>query len=161
VSENWTCNFSSPRNESGIHGSGGIVGRKGHGMVKVDVSEEGRFPIRFLRVRASSRWAVGSLAAAHVASEEVESIRLNLAGDSTPADALSLCELEDTAVGISTGSGPLGRCPDGRPSALCEGYVPVGCGRFSSLYAHFETVLATTQAVHGRLASHFYIGFEG
>ena len=36
ASENWTCNLSSPRNESGICGSGGMVGSQKDEMIEID-----------------------------------------------------------------------------------------------------------------------------
>ena len=143
------------------------------GMVKVDwlVSGGTHCSSGFLRVKTSSPcktwsapntpWAAGSLVTAHVESEEVESIRSNSAGDCTLANVPSLTGREDVVAGVSTRRGPMGCCHDRRPSALCEGSIPVGCRCFPLSYTHSETVLVTIHVVHGRLASHFCVTFEG
>jgi hypothetical protein len=105
--------------------------------------------------------AAGPLATTHEASEEVEGIRPDFMGDGPPATTPSLNEWEGAIAGTSTGPGPLGGCRGRRPLALCEGYVPARCERFLWLYTHFEAVLAITHVVHGRLASHFCVAFEG
>jgi hypothetical protein len=141
-------------------------------MVKVDwlVSGGTRCSSGFLRARTispcrtwsapSTRWVAGSLVTAHVESE-VEGIRSNSAGDRTSVNVPSLRGCGGVVAGVSTRCGPMGCCHDRRPSALCEGCIPVGCGCFPSSYTHSETVLATIHVVHGRLASHFCATFEG
>ena len=55
VPDNWICNFSSPRNESDIHGSGGIIGVMKDDAIEIDgfESREIRCPNEFLRTRTS------------------------------------------------------------------------------------------------------------
>jgi hypothetical protein len=99
MSENRTCNLSSPRNGSGIHGSGRIVGRKKDGPV----SRETHCSSGSLQTMSSSLcvtwsalntcWTNGSQATTHAASG-VEGTRFNLAG-----------EWVDMAVGDNTGGG--------------------------------------------------------
>ena len=93
-------------------------------MVKIDwlVSRETHCSSRFRWTRTSS-WcetfsvpstcgATGSSVTVHVASEDVEDIGPNLGGDGTPPNIPSPGECERVVVGTSTGSGPVGRCPD-------------------------------------------------
>ena len=127
ASENRTCTLSSPKNESGIHGSGGIVGGKKGGTVKMDrlVPREKRCSSGSLQARTSSPCGgssvpntcptAGSLVAAHIASEEVEGIRSDFAGDGTLANTPSLSEWEGAIAGISGGPRPLGGCRGRRP----------------------------------------------
>ena len=55
ASKNWTCNLSSPRNESGIHGSGGMVGSQKDEKIEIGGfdSRETRRSSKFLRVNVS------------------------------------------------------------------------------------------------------------
>ena len=49
ISEGWTCNLSSPKNESGTRGSGGIFENRGDEMTEIGVSRETRRPDEYLR----------------------------------------------------------------------------------------------------------------
>jgi hypothetical protein len=134
VSESWTCSLSSPKNESGIHSSGGIFDRREDGTIKVDafVHRGTRCSSGPLRTRTSSScgtWSApntwsgtGLLVTTHAASG-AEGIRSDSAGDGTSPNTPSLGEREDVAAGVSTGSGPVCRCHDRWLSALWERYT--------------------------------------
>ena len=104
---NRTCNLSSPRNESGIHGSGGIVGRRKDEMMEMDGFGCGETVCsnEFLRTRASS-------------------------GGRGTFLALSARRVVD--LGATSGPVTPRRLSDRRSSGLGGFCVPTGCGSLSS-----------------------------
>ena len=106
VSENWTRKFSSPRNESGIRGSGGMGGGRKDETIEMDGFESGKIcrtacpneRPRTIRSALNTCRACGSQAITRVWSE-AEGIKFNLAS-----------EWVDITLGISAGFGsPRGR----------------------------------------------------
>ena len=128
ISEIWICNFSTPRNESGIHGSGGIIGGKKEmvwigGLVSGEIHCSGEF--EFLWTRTSpDEWLCGTCCKADspLATIHMESgtkyISFNFVGDSVSVNT----PLVGEGVEISTGSAPPGR----QLSALCKGGTLAG-----------------------------------